>query len=236
MPEIVRSVVVLPAPFAPISVTISPAATLREIADQAPGLSESERSSLASDLESAAAAMTDDGQNLATAAQDAAEGLREGGPAAQEGMEGIADAVEEAGASITPSEALDEAMQEAQQSQQGASASQSGASESGTPQESRADALVFVKWIGDKSLAWTKTGKMPAKVTTLESADFKALPEQAIVATSLDYVHFPPALSVQPQVDRVVQTTAEAYYAGQVDVDTAVQMLVDGIREELAKQ
>lgn len=106
----------------------------------------------------------------------------------------------------------------------------------GTPPEARTDALVFVKWIGDNSIAWAKTGKMPAKVTTLESDEFKALPEQSIVATSLDYVHFPPALSVQPQVDRVVQTAAEAFYAGQVDVDTAVQMLVDGIREELAKK
>jgi multiple sugar transport system substrate-binding protein len=106
----------------------------------------------------------------------------------------------------------------------------------GTPPEARTDALVFVKWIGDNSLAWTKTGKMPAKVTTLESADFQALPEQAIIAASLDYVHFPPATSVQPGVDRVVQQTIEAYYAGQIDSDTAVQMLADGIREELGKQ
>lgn len=106
----------------------------------------------------------------------------------------------------------------------------------GTPPESRADALVFVKWIGDNSIAWTKTGKMPAKATVLESDEFKALPEQALIATSLDYVHFPPASSVQPAVDRVVQQNAEAFYAGQVDADTAVQMMADGIREELSKQ
>lgn len=106
----------------------------------------------------------------------------------------------------------------------------------GTPPESRADALVFVKWIGDNSIAWTKTGKMPAKATVLDSDEFKALPEQALIATSLDYVHFPPASSVQPAVDRVVQQNVEAFYAGQVDVDTAVQMMADGIREELSKQ
>jgi multiple sugar transport system substrate-binding protein len=106
----------------------------------------------------------------------------------------------------------------------------------GTPPEARTDALVFVRWIGDNSLAWAKTGKMPAKLSTLQSAEFKALPEQSIVAASLDYVHFPPALSVQPAVDRVVQQTAEAYYAGQIDVDQAVQMMADGIRQELAKK
>ncbi|MBL8593181.1 MAG: extracellular solute-binding protein, partial [Devosia sp.] len=105
-----------------------------------------------------------------------------------------------------------------------------------TPPEARKDALVFVKWIGDNSLAWAKTGKMPAKVTTLDSAEFKALPEQSLIATSLEYVHFPPALSVQPQVDRAVQTAAEAFYAGQVDIDQAVTMMVDGIRQELAKK
>lgn len=106
----------------------------------------------------------------------------------------------------------------------------------GTPPEARADALVFIKWIGDNSIAWTKTGKMPAKATVLESEEFKALPEQALIATSLDYVKFPPASSVQPAVDRVVQQTGEAFYAGQIDIDTAVQMMADGIREELSKQ
>lgn len=106
----------------------------------------------------------------------------------------------------------------------------------GTPPEARTDALVFVKWIGDNSIAWAKTGKMPAKVTVLDSPEFKALPEQALIATSLEYVHFPPAVSVQPAVDRVVQQAAEAFYAGQVDVDQAVAMMADGIRQELAKQ
>lgn len=106
----------------------------------------------------------------------------------------------------------------------------------GTPPEARTDALVFVKWIGDNSIAWAKTGKMPAKATVIDSAEFHALPEQALIATSLEYVHFPPAISVQPSVDRVVQQNAEAFYAGQVDADTAVQMMADGIREELSKQ
>ena len=106
----------------------------------------------------------------------------------------------------------------------------------GTPAEARAEAMVFVKWMGDNSLAWTKTGKMPAKVTTLNSAEFQALPEQAIVAKSLEYVHFPPALSVQPLVDSAVQRTIEAFYAGQADVDQTVTQLAEAIRAELAKK
>lgn len=106
----------------------------------------------------------------------------------------------------------------------------------GTPPEARQDAMVFVKWIGDNSVAWTKTGKMPAKVTTLESAEFQALPEQQIVAQSLEYVRFPPPVSVQPAIDRVVQQTVEAFFANQVDAEQAASMMADGIRGELAKQ
>ncbi|HQZ11896.1 MAG TPA: ABC transporter substrate-binding protein [Devosia sp.] len=106
----------------------------------------------------------------------------------------------------------------------------------GTPPEARADALVFVKWIGDNSLAWAKTGKIPAKITVIDSPEFQALPEQATIAAALDRVKFPPALSVQPAVDRVVQQTVEAVYAGQLDIDTAAQQMADGIRAELAKK
>lgn len=106
----------------------------------------------------------------------------------------------------------------------------------GTPPEARSDAMVFIKWIGDNSVAWTKTGKMPAKVTTLESEEFQALPEQSTIAQSLEYVRFPPPVWVQPAIDRVVQETLEAYYANQIDVDQAVSMLEEGIRGELAKQ
>ena len=105
-----------------------------------------------------------------------------------------------------------------------------------TPEDARKDAMVFIKWIGDNSVAWTKTGKMPAKKTTLASAEFKALPEQEIIAKSLEYTHFPPPVSVQPEIDRVVQDTIEAYYANQIDTEQAVSMMADGIRTELAKQ
>jgi multiple sugar transport system substrate-binding protein len=106
----------------------------------------------------------------------------------------------------------------------------------GTSPETRADALTFVHWIGENSVEWAKTGKMPAKVTTIASPEFQALPEQSLIATSMEYVHFPPALSVQPQVDRAVQTAIESFYAGQTDLDQTVSMMIDGIRTELAKK
>ncbi len=106
----------------------------------------------------------------------------------------------------------------------------------GTSAEARTDAMVFIKWVGDNSLAWAKTGKVPAKLTTIESADFQALPEQSLVAQSMEYVQFPPVSSVQPAVDRAIQETIEAFYAGQMDVEQTVTMLADRIRAELAKQ
>jgi multiple sugar transport system substrate-binding protein len=52
----------------------------------------------------------------------------------------------------------------------------------------------------------------------------------------MEYVQFPPVSSVQPAVDRAIQETIEAFYAGQMDVEQTVTMLADRIRAELAKQ
>lgn len=106
----------------------------------------------------------------------------------------------------------------------------------GTPPDARADAMVFITWMGDNSLAWTETGKMPAKVTTLNSPEFQALPEQSAIAASLEYVRFPPALSVQPSVDTALQRIIEGFYAGQTDVDQTVAQIEEAIRAELAKK
>lgn len=102
--------------------------------------------------------------------------------------------------------------------------------------EGREAAMVFIKWIGDNGVAWAATGKVPAKTTVIASEEFKALPEQNTVAEALDIVRFPPPIAVQPAVDRVVQDTIEAFYAGRMDIDQTVAMLADGIRAELAKQ
>jgi hypothetical protein len=108
------------------------AQSLRDIAGATPQLSEAERASLASDLETAAAAMSEDSQGLAAASEEAAAGLQEGNAAAESGMEQLGDAVEQAGDSITPREALDQAMQQAQQS---ASSESSGTGQQASGQQ-----------------------------------------------------------------------------------------------------
>ena len=51
-----------------------------------------------------------------------------------------------------------------------------GAVSSPTPS---AAARVFVNYISQKSLEWAKGGQVPARKQVRESAEFKALPEQA---------------------------------------------------------
>jgi len=48
--------------------------------------------------------------------------------------------------------------------------------------EKRKAALTFVDWIGKKSVEWAKWGQIPAHNGARDSADFKALKEQAILA------------------------------------------------------
>jgi multiple sugar transport system substrate-binding protein len=53
---------------------------------------------------------------------------------------------------------------------------------------------VFINWISQKSLEWAKGGQVPARKEVRDSAEFKALPEQAALAQQIDYVHYPPSV------------------------------------------
>lgn len=53
---------------------------------------------------------------------------------------------------------------------------------------------VFINWISQKSLEWAKGGQVPARKEVRDSAEFKALPEQAALAQQIDYVRYPPSV------------------------------------------
>jgi len=52
----------------------------------------------------------------------------------------------------------------------------------------------FIKYVGENSIPWVKTGKIPASKTVLESQEFKSISPEDKLAEELDYAHFPPAL------------------------------------------
>ncbi|MCT1458018.1 ABC transporter substrate-binding protein [Aestuariimicrobium sp. p3-SID1156] len=53
---------------------------------------------------------------------------------------------------------------------------------------------VFLNWISQHSLEWAKGGQVPARNSVRESAEFKALNEQAALATQIDDLVFLPAV------------------------------------------
>ena len=53
---------------------------------------------------------------------------------------------------------------------------------------------VFINWISQKSLEWAKGGQVPARKEVRESAEFKALKDQAALAQQIDYVRFLPSV------------------------------------------
>ncbi len=62
------------------------------------------------------------------------------------------------------------------------------------PDQNKVDASrYFINWISQKSAEWATSGKIPAKKSIAESAEFKALKEESSLAPEADYVHFPPA-------------------------------------------
>jgi multiple sugar transport system substrate-binding protein len=64
-----------------------------------------------------------------------------------------------------------------------------------TPDQNKSTAArVFVNYVSQKSLEWAKGGQVPARKQVRESAEFKALPEQAALAQQIDYVRYPPSV------------------------------------------
>jgi len=78
-----------------------------------------------------------------------------------------------------------------------------------TPDENKQTASrVFLNWISTKSLEWAKGGQVPARNSVRESAEFKALTDQATLATQIDDLHFLPAVAgigdAMPEFDKAV--------------------------------
>ena len=88
---------------------------LRDAANQADQLSDEARAELASDLSQAATEMSDGNKTLSESTEHAAEGLMDGGEPAKEGVRDLANAVEQSGQQVQSSDALDQAMQQAQE-------------------------------------------------------------------------------------------------------------------------
>ncbi len=64
-----------------------------------------------------------------------------------------------------------------------------------TPDPNKSTAArVFVNYVSQKSLEWAKGGQVPARKQVRESAEFKALTDQAALATQIDDLHFPPSV------------------------------------------
>ncbi|MFI7541160.1 ABC transporter substrate-binding protein [Actinoplanes sp. NPDC049599] len=65
---------------------------------------------------------------------------------------------------------------------------------------------VFINFISQQSLEWAKGGQVPARKEIRDSAEFKALTEQAAIGTQIDNLHFPPSVPGIPDALATVDT------------------------------
>jgi multiple sugar transport system substrate-binding protein len=68
-----------------------------------------------------------------------------------------------------------------------------------TPDQNKSTAArVFLNWISQQSLEWAKAGQVPARNAVRESAEFKALKDQATIGAQINDLHFlPPVAGIQ---------------------------------------
>jgi multiple sugar transport system substrate-binding protein len=64
-----------------------------------------------------------------------------------------------------------------------------------TPDQNKSTAArVFLNWISQQSLEWAKSGQVPARNSVRDSAEFKALKDQAVLGAQINELHFLPAV------------------------------------------
>lgn len=78
-----------------------------------------------------------------------------------------------------------------------------------TPDENKSVAArVFLNWISTKSIEWAKGGQVPVRNSVRESEEFKALEDQASLATQIDHLRFLPSVAgvgdAMPEFDKAL--------------------------------
>jgi multiple sugar transport system substrate-binding protein len=80
--------------------------------------------------------------------------------------------------------------------------------------EEQKAAMTFVQYVTNNSLEWAKAGQIPAKLSVLNSEEFKALEHQSNAAKQVEYLVFPP--------------TAPTYVDAWVPAEEAVNLAILG--------
>jgi multiple sugar transport system substrate-binding protein len=81
----------------------------------------------------------------------------------------------------------------------------------------------FIKYVGENSIPWVKTGKIPASQTVLTGSEFKSLSPENDLAKELDYAHFPAALPGIADVLTQFWTGYQAAILGKADPASALK-------------
>ena len=85
-------------------------------------------------------------------------------------------------------------------------------------------AAIFIQYLLDNSLEWSKAGQIPANNTVRASAEFGALEPQASIAPSADYAIFPPSV---PGITDAFAALGEAVGSIMAGTATDVQATLD---------
>lgn len=97
----------------------------------------------------------------------------------------------------------------------------------------------FINWVSQRSAEWATSGKIPAKKSVAESAEFKALTEIYALAPEAEYVHFPPAVpgigdaltELYNAVNSAVLLKATPQQALSAGATKATQILQDNLKK-----
>ena len=101
--------------------------------------------------------------------------------------------------------------------------------------ESTNATLNFIRWFSENSIDWVKGGVLPASLTVMNGDELAALGPQSVAASQLDYMKLPPIIVESADIDRIIQETGEAIYAGNMSVDEGVLQMTQQINQILSR-
>jgi len=87
-----------------------------------------------------------------------------------------------------------------------------------------AAAGIFIKYLLDNSIEWSKAGQIPASNAVRESAEFQALQPQALIAPSVENAFFPPSV---PGITDALGPMGEAVSAIMAGTQTDIKAALD---------
>lgn len=101
----------------------------------------------------------------------------------------------------------------------------------GVPEAEHQAAVEFGAWMAGHMIDLAAAGAYPARVSVMESEEFKTMPAHAVFAAgAADYLHLPPALEIWPEAEAIFIEYFQGALLGEISAEQAIEACAEEIQ------